>query len=206
MHKGWCREGFEQFQERRQPLVVELFKGLRSWAVRRADRIIVPSRYLKRFVVRWGVPEERCVVIYNAVEEGDDLHGEPPPLPGSFKDKVKIITVARLVPLKGVDLAIRAVSRLPFTALTVVGDGPLRSDLEELARKMGVMDRVWFAGARPKAEVLRLFKAHYIFVLASSHEGLPHVVLEAMYHQDGSPLVGGLSFRLKGVLQRKICR
>jgi glycosyltransferase involved in cell wall biosynthesis len=174
--RGWTADDFETFQRRRYGLRIELLKALRSWWTRRADRVIVPSRYLARWVVGWGVPAEKIVVIYNAVEPVDGVE----PLPVPLKTPIKAVTVGRLIPLKRVDGLLEALKELPDLGLVVVGDGPERLRLERRARELGVSDRVYFAGQRSKKEALGLMAACDLFVLNSAYEGLPHVVLEAM--------------------------
>lgn len=174
--RGWTADDFETFQRRRYGLRIELLKALRSWWTRRADRVIVPSRYLARWVAGWGVPAEKIVVIYNAVEPVDGVE----PLPVLLRTPVKAVTVGRLVPWKQVNGLLEALTEVPELGLVVVGDGPERPRLERRARELGVQDRVYFAGRRPKKEALGLMAACDLFVLNSAYEGLPHVVLEAM--------------------------
>jgi glycosyltransferase involved in cell wall biosynthesis len=174
--RGWTADDFETFQRRRYGLRIELLKALRSWWTRRADRVIVPSRYLARWVAGWGVPAEKIVVIYNAVEPVDGVE----PLPVPLRTPVKAVTVGRLVPWKQVNGLLEALTEVPELGLVVVGDGPERPRLERRARELGVQDRVYFAGRRPKKEALGLMAACDLFVLNSAYEGLPHVVLEAM--------------------------
>lgn len=174
--RGWTADDFETFQRRRYGLRIELLKALRSWWTRRADRVIVPSRYLARWVAGWGVPAEKIVVIYNAVEPVDGVE----PLPVPLRTPVKAVTVGRLVPWKQVNGLLEALTEVPELGLMVVGDGPERPRLERRARELGVQDRVYFAGRRPKKEALGLMAACDLFVLNSAYEGLPHVVLEAM--------------------------
>jgi glycosyltransferase involved in cell wall biosynthesis len=64
--------------------------------------------------------------------------------------------------------------------LVVVGDGPERERLERLALENHVADRIFFAGQRSKEETFGLMTACDVFVLNSTYEGFPHVVLEAM--------------------------
>jgi glycosyltransferase involved in cell wall biosynthesis len=173
---GWTADDFETFQRRRYGLRIELLKALRSWWTRRADRVIVPSRYLARGVAGWGVPAEKIVVIYNAVESPDGV--EPLSIP--LKTPVKAVTVGRLVPWKQVDGLIEALNEIPELGLVVVGDGPERPRLERIAQELGVSGRVYFAGQRSKRETLSLMAACDLFVLNSTYEGLPHTVLEAM--------------------------
>lgn len=174
--KGWTSDDFETFQQRRYGFKIELLKMLRSWWTRRANRVIVPSRYLARWVEGWGVPKEKIIVIYNAMEHLDGVE----PLPVPLNTPVKAVTVGRLVPWKRVDGLLEALKEVPDLGLVVVGDGPERPQLEQLARDWGVSDRVYFAGQRSKRETLGLMAACDLFVLNSTYEGLPHVVLEAM--------------------------
>ncbi len=174
--KGWTRDNFEDFQNRRQSWQAELLKRHRSWFVRQADKVIVPSQYLAKWVVKWGVAEDRITVIYNVVEPVDDVK----PLGIPLTTPVKAVTVGRLIPLKRVEEVIEALKDLPDLGLVVVGDGPERPRLEQIARDLGVSDRVYFAGKRSKEETLGLMAACDLLVLNSTHEGFPHVVLEAM--------------------------
>lgn len=175
--RGWTRQGFDEFQTSTQPARVEMLKRLRSWSLRQAEAIIVPSEYLARTVVAWGVAPERCRVVYNAVPKGGLGGGWPLRSAG---EPLRIVTVCRLVPWKGVDVLIRALAALPDARLSVVGDGPARSDLEALGRDLGVADRVCFHGTIPPDVLREEMRRHHVFALASTYEGLPHVVLEAM--------------------------
>ena len=131
------------------------------------------------------------MVIYNAVHdnatEETTQAKELVSLPESLRGRVRLITVGRLVTWKGVDLIIKALSDLPQACLTVVGDGPCREEWEALATKEGVAGRLWFTGAVSRVPLRMLLRVHHIFVLASSYEGLPHIVLEAMHA--GLPVV-----------------
>jgi len=176
VRKGWTKDNFEGFQQRRQSWQAELLKRHRSWVVRQADKVIVPSQYLANWVVKWGVPAEKVVVIYNAVEIPDSIE----PLPVPLKTPIKAITVGRLVPWKRVNRLLEALEKIPELGLVVVGDGPERPRLERMAQDLGVSDRVYFAGQRSKRETIGLMAACDFFVLNSTYEGLPHVVLEAM--------------------------
>ncbi len=176
VRRGWTKDNFEDFQQRCQSWQAELLKRHRSWVVRQANKVIVPSQYLANWVVKWGVPTEKIVVIYNAVEISDGV--EPLSIP--LKTPIKAVTVGRLVPWKQVDGLIEALREIPELGLVVVGDGPERPRLERIAQELGVLGRVYFAGQRSKKETLSLMAACDLFVLNSTYEGLPHTVLEAM--------------------------
>ena len=89
--------------------------------------------------------------------------------------------VGRLVPIKRVDVLLRAVSHARELGapvrLAVVGDGALRPDLEALAAELGIADFVFFAGYR--ADMVPVAAAADIAVLSSDNEGTPVSLIEA---------------------------
>lgn len=180
---GQTTNTFEDFQRAPQSRAVERLRRLRARWTRRADAVIVPSRYLERIVVGWGVREERVAVVYNAV---DDLEaGSPAVIP--LETTYKLVSVGRLVPWKGLDRLIGVVARLPDVGLAIVGDGPERRRLETTVRQHDCADRVWFAGQRDRRDALRIVAGADLFVLNSTYEGFPHVVLEAQ--MVGTPVI-----------------
>jgi glycosyltransferase involved in cell wall biosynthesis len=96
-----------------------------------------------------------------------------------------VLAVGRLVPAKNHALAIQALAEVDDVTLVIVGEGPLRDELEDEARRAGVYDRVVFAGLRPDARAL--IGAADAVVVSSRSEGLPMVVLEAL--AAGTPVV-----------------
>ena len=175
-NKGWLKDTFEEFQQKRgYGLKVKLMKALRSFCARQADAVIVPSKFLARTVANWGLSEAKLKVIYNAVESPSRTSCSIP-----LGTRFKIVTVGRLVPWKQINHLIGALAETADAGLVVVGDGPERSRLEKLAQTNHVSDRVYFAGQRSKAETFALMTGCDLFVLNSSYEGFPHVVLEAM--------------------------
>jgi len=176
VNRGWLRDRFETFQERRYGLKVEGLKKLRTFVANQAEKIIVPSHYLADWVRRWGVPQHKISIIYNSVPE----IGPVPPVSTPLTSRVKLVTAGRLVSWKCIDSIIEAVGRMDDVGLLICGDGPERTQLEQLAKDLGVTDRIYFAGQRNRKDALALMADCDIFVLASTYEGLPHVVLEAM--------------------------
>src|SRR6266571_521525 len=175
-NKGWVKESFEEFQRDRHSLKTETLKALRNLRVRRADKLIVPSLYLARCVANWGIPKEKIAVINNAVEMLSGVQPAEVPL----KTPIKVVAVGRLIPLKRVDKVMEAIKQLESVGLVIIGDGPERQHLEKLSQGLGIADRIYFAGQRSKVEAVSLMAACDLFVLNSTHEGFPHVVLEAM--------------------------
>ncbi len=98
------------------------------------------------------------------------------------EDAVVIGTVGRLVPVKGHAILLDATRILQASignvALVLVGDGPLRKDLEANAKRLGLEKSVIFAGQQDQSyDFMNMMD---VFVLPSLHEGIPMVVLEAL--------------------------
>lgn len=90
------------------------------------------------------------------------------------------VSIGRLVPWKGFDTLIQAIGGLPDWKLVIIGDGPLRGDLEQMAQDTDVLDRVIFTGALSRAEVLGWLSASDAFVLNTSWESFSYQTVEAM--------------------------
>jgi glycosyltransferase involved in cell wall biosynthesis len=177
-NKGWVKDSFEYFQTHRYGFKIQVLKSLRAFSARRADTIIVPSRYLAEWIAAWKIRKETLVIVYNAPEPVNSLAPVQLPLPDQLK--LKVITVGRLIPLKQVDRLIDAIAERDSTGLVIVGDGPERDRLEKLVRRKDLDERIYFAGQRSKRDTLSLMAACDLLVLNSTHEGFPHVLLEAM--------------------------
>jgi colanic acid/amylovoran biosynthesis glycosyltransferase len=116
---------------------------------------------------------------------GVDLARFAPPPDGRAGNGIpEILTVGRLVPVKGQELLIEALAELSARGvearLTLVGDGPQRGPLRDLAQRRGVSERVEFAGARGQQEIPGYYGRADVFALPSFAEGLPVVLVEAM--------------------------
>ena len=102
------------------------------------------------------------------------------PEPGA---KLELIFVGGLVPRKACDLALRAAApilRSDLARFTVVGDGPERNRLEQLARSLGIEEAVHFCGSLSHAEVLRRLRSADVFVFPSLRDNGAGVVFEAL--------------------------
>ncbi|GIV81030.1 MAG: hypothetical protein KatS3mg051_0384 [Anaerolineae bacterium] len=98
-----------------------------------------------------------------------------------------LLTVARLVPWKGIDHLIRALSAVPEARLLVAGDGPDENRLRSLADEAGVTGRVTFLGRVSRERLTLYFCAADYVALYSGYEGLSHVLLEAL--AAGTPVI-----------------
>jgi len=165
------------------------------FALRYTDLKIAVSKDVAEVLkARDHVPDEKLVVIPNGVDperfrvvkaERDSIRAEF----GFTDDTVLIGSVGRLVEPKAYHVLIEAmvhVSKLvPPARLVLIGDGPLRGDLERCASDLGVSDGVLFAGAR--SDIPAVLAAIDIYAMSSNREGLPVSLLEAM--AAGKPIV-----------------
>lgn len=102
---------------------------------------------------------------------------------------LKIITTSSLIPRNGLDILVEACALLKIDwELTIAGDGPLRSDLENLAIKLGIINRVKFLGRVPSEQVTNLLMTNDLFVRPSRAEGFGNSFIEAM--AAGLPVIG----------------
>lgn len=165
----------------------------------RADYVTACSRYLLAQAQRI-VPEieSKSNVIYNGVA---DL-----PVQGASPAAPQLIAVARLVPKKGFDIFLRALAQLPECRARLIGDGPERNALEQLARELKIQNRVQFYGARSHEEVIHLMTEAQIIVIPSRQEPFGLVALQALAL--GKPIVaarvGGLPEILEGADARLV--
>lgn len=150
-----------------------------------ADTTTYASDFMRAEGVRLGADPSRAITIrkgvdldhFHPVRDRSGLRAE------LGEDRPMILTVAGLIRRKGIDTIIRALAPLKdahdFT-LVICGHGPEKKALEELARELGIQDRIAFKGHVPREEIPRYFAACDIFVLASRIEAAGNVILEAM--------------------------
>jgi glycosyltransferase involved in cell wall biosynthesis len=108
------------------------------------------------------------------------------PFPASFARGKRLLCVCRHTREKDVDRLLRLFATqilpaMPGASLTLVGDGPDHDAYEELARKLGVEDRVYFPGEHPVTEMASFYRNADLFVYASLSETYGQVVSEALW-------------------------
>jgi glycosyltransferase involved in cell wall biosynthesis len=156
--------------------------------LRRMDGHVAVADIQKRQLVEVeGLRDETVRVIYNGVDTQVFHPSEPAEWTSTRRslgmpdDAIVLMAVGSLKPIKGIDILLRAATPVlqkdARARLVLVGQGPDRVALEQLARESGVADRVSFLGLRD--DVASLLRAADVLVLASRTEALPTVLLEA---------------------------
>jgi glycosyltransferase involved in cell wall biosynthesis len=161
------------------PFRVGPFRHVERGLSRLADRVITITDALRDFnIERVGVDAAKVETIHYGLDDLPDAWGAnvPDDVPG---DARVLVAVSRLTEQKGLDVALRALPRLPEdTVLVVLGEGPERGALEALARELGVEGRVFLLGRMP--DVAAWLQRATVFVHPARWEGFGLAVLEAM--------------------------
>ncbi len=158
------------------------------WAARATDHVVAVSPSLKDKLVGLGIDGGRITVLRNGVDLNmfRQLDCEEARKRFSVRGPT-IVSVGHLIDRKGHDLVITALQDLPDARLLIAGEGPLRRELEALAHRFSLGDRVRFLGPLPYEDMPWLFNAADLTVLASSREGWANVLLESL--ACGTPIV-----------------
>ncbi len=168
---------FHGFEEWRTGRLSHLTWRLLPLLSRRAAAVVAVSDALRKALVEdWGAAAEKTLRIYNPLAlphplpDAGDLSRRPP----------EVLAIGRLSGEKGFGLLLRAFAllRTPEARLTILGEGPLRPHLEELAENLGIAPRVRFAGWQ--ADVWPHLRRARALALASRSESFGNVVVEAL--------------------------
>ena len=161
----------------------------------RGDLFLPVSWFWATRLVQLGCPPDRIAVHHMGIDPAR-FKFTPPRTP-TVDQPVRVVSVARLVEKKGLPYAIRAIAALRRDgvdiALDIVGDGPMRPELESLIGELGMSNAVHIVGARSREEVAKVVGAAHLFVAPSvtardgDMEGIPVALMEAM--ASGVPVV-----------------
>jgi len=169
-------------------------RGPVRWALRGADWVIAVSQELRGIALALGARPERVAYVPNGVDlrrfPARDREDARRAL-GRDPNRRLVLCAANLVPVKGHDVLLDAWAQLGESVrgvdLVLLGDGPLRGALEERARRLGIGERMCFAGRVPYSAMPGWLAACDVLVLPSLAEGTPLIALEAL--ASGRPVV-----------------
>lgn len=162
-------------------------KGRKAWIYKlfikqyekKTDEVIAISNYVKRScMTSFGIKEEKITVVYNGVDykRFSAYYSIPK------RDTMNLIYVGRLIPEKGINVLIDAVDLIKKDVkvkVVIVGDGPMKSELEEKIKKMDMLNQIKFLGIRMDIPEL-LGDADYFIHPVMCNEGFGITLIEAM--------------------------
>jgi len=170
-----------------------------------ADAIICVSESVRGEVLKWYKPNpEKVFVVPNGVNTrlfspfGSNLKKEL-----QLEDSKVILFVGRLYQNKNVNLLIESLTYLPRNfKLLVIGEGHNKEELIKLSYNLKVQKRIIFKGFIPYLKLSNYYRTADIFVLLSTLEGFPKVILEAL--ASGLPVIASNCFQGDSYLSRHI--
>ena len=151
------------------------------WTLRRVDRNVVPSPFLRGVFASFGIP---AVVVANTIDPGRFAYRERDPL------RPRLLSTRNFEPLYNVACTLRAFARVqarvPEASLTLVGHGSQDDALRQLARGLG-LKHVTFTGPVPPADIPRRYAEADLYVQTPRIDNTPNSVIEAF--ASGLPVV-----------------
>ncbi len=171
----------------------------------RGDLFLAISEHMRRKLMDLGCDANRILV--------HPLGVQPALFPAarqaSAESPIRILSIGRMVPKKGMEYALRAVAALvseePRVQYTIIGDGPLRPKIERMVDELGLKRIVHLAGWKRRPEVVSALAETDILLAPSvtaesgDEEGTPVVIMEAM--ASGIPVVSSLHAGIPEVVQ-----
>jgi glycosyltransferase involved in cell wall biosynthesis len=171
----------------RQQRLLALYAPLVNELLSRADVVIATSpNYRESSSVLQRFAEKTRVVPYgidlDLFRHTEAVATRAREIRARFGERPLLVAVGRLIYYKGFEFAIRALPEVPDAQLLVIGDGPLRSDLHQLARELGVGDRVHLLGEMQNHDTPAYYFASDVYLLPSvaRSEAFGIVQIEAM--------------------------
>ena len=153
------KEVLDDFLDRQYGFMVECFRFLEKFVAGRADKIIVPSEYLKKVVIKWGIDPKKITVIYNSFNAPElNLSKEDARHKLRLSGKI-LVSAGRDVPWKGFQT--------------------LRGLMPEISEKIPEA-KLFILVNESKEKLMLYLKSADVFVLNTAYEGFSHQILEAM--------------------------
>ncbi len=162
--------------EKENSLIYRIFRVI----LNKYDRVVCVSEPVYNLLLNKGLPKEKLTVIYNGIakdfiaeEKSDNFEAN------------SLVSTGRLVEAKGFDILIKAVYllkteyNLPVNCY-IIGDGPEKKNLRELAESLKVSDNIHFPGKMERHALIQTLIKKHLYVSASRFEGFNLALLEAM--------------------------
>ncbi|HLY25556.1 MAG TPA: glycosyltransferase, partial [Aggregatilineales bacterium] len=159
-------------------------------AIRHADQVIAPSRFAGQLVPATLRGRDRIAIVPLGV---DTTLFKPMQTSAEAQatHSFRLLSVGSLIAVKGHELLLKVVARLPGVTLDIVGYGPLLPTLQAQAKTLGIADRVTFRGEVRHDLLPALYQEADLLILTSQHEAYGMVIVEAA--ACGLPTIGSAS-------------
>ena len=175
---------------------IRLYQKLEAIAFQQATHCQIPTKELSEWVQKkYKIQKSKISVIPNFVDADIFKPSE------EIKPKEKsVISVGRLASVKRFDMLVKAYAEIPECSLTIVGEGPERQNLQNLAKKLNVS--LSLPGNMPNEELPKILCEHQIFGITSIREGHPKALIEAM--ACGMTCIGVRSVGIENIIRHGI--
>lgn len=159
-----------------------LYKLMEQKAFHSSTHCEIPTEELFNWVSsKYGIANKKLSIVPNFVDV--DVFK---PISSVKKNERSVVSVGRLTPVKRFDLLIKACAGIPGCKLTIIGEGPEKTNLHQLAQDCNV--QLSLPGNVSNDSLPQILQQHTIFAIVSSWEGHPKALVEAM--ACGMPCVG----------------
>jgi glycosyltransferase involved in cell wall biosynthesis len=174
-----------------------------DWARSQAMALVGADAWPRFHVVRGGVDaavwrRDAAARADDAAARADDASARADYASARGGERVEILNVGRLAPVKGQALLVEAIAQLRERGIDarcrIVGDGPERATLQSRIDELGLADSVELTGAVGQDRIRELYAHAEVFCLPSFREGLPFVLIEALAME-----LGAVATRIMGV-------
>lgn len=187
--KGWCGDDdIVTFQGKDYGWKVSLTRYLQRKWWGWCSHIISCSEFLRQILINsHGVAPDKVQKIFNAYHgpKTEDVSADRASLRADLDldmGKRYVLTICRLMVWKGVSGILEAMAQQPEDVhFLIAGDGDMELPWKQLAKDLGIAERVTFLGNVPHAKIPSYIRACDLFVLNSRYEGLSHTLLEVLY-------------------------
>lgn len=179
-------EVFKSSSNLKQKVRHHLLDRMRNRVFNNAKKIFPVSHFTRDGILEnYSLAKEKVVVVNNGV---NTAVFKKTASSINTNDYPRLLTVSRLFPYKGLDMAIRAVSKLvqtfPRLSYTIVGSGPDLARLQEIVKELKLGNHVKFVGRKSQEEIISYYNSSDLFLLLSRNEppdveGFGLVFLEA---------------------------
>jgi len=181
-------------QGKNQGILPVLAKKLSKGFCNQVSRVIAPTVKVEEILKEYGVKKPISVIpsgidlkpFLKQTHEREKIEALKSALGIPLGDPV-ILFIGRIAKEKSIDVLLRAMvelaKKLPRAKLLIVGDGPVKTELEDLCLQLGIQDLVIFAGEQPWADIGKYYQLGDVFVSASTTETQGLTMIEAMAAQ-----------------------